>query len=375
MLVVQADGSRGFFDRRVPARRGRTTARGPLNASVASCAALLFGASSAAAAQPACADPGVSVEGSLSPDWADALAATCASLGSLGDVDPAARLVVVPAGEGVIVEVALRDGRRTLRRVRHPEDLSLTIAALMTVPVAPERPAPPATEPPAIEPSAPPSSSSPTSDPPSSNPRRGALGDASSDRAGSSSTEPIGSSVSHDRSTSSGAPLGFRLGATLVGRVSGPGAYLSLGPAAHLALTVGPWAFGISGRWDAYEQVVPGYYRGFEMDGFGASLFVSRAIVHTSAVHLDVGFAGGFLEEGQTFVRIDSEEGQGSKLDARLGPLARAGFGAGSTRWLVTLETELSPIRLRRAARIDPALPKLPAFSSGIGTGVEWSVP
>ena len=68
-------------------------------------------------------------------------------------------------------------------------------------------------------------------------------------------------------------------------------------------------------------------------------------------------------------------ERAGSIIDVRLGALTRAVFGSGPLRWTANVDGELSPARLQRELHVAPGLPKLPAWSAGVGGGLAWEGP
>src|SRR5690349_4468333 len=78
-----------------------------------------------------CADPRVQVEGVPSADWRDSVERLCQALQHMKDVDPSVRLRIVPKDAALEVEATLGDGRVALRRVHAPEDLLLTVEALV----------------------------------------------------------------------------------------------------------------------------------------------------------------------------------------------------------------------------------------------------
>lgn len=294
-----------------------------------------------AAAATTCADPRLEVRGELAPHWLGPVLELCDALGTFSDVDPSARLRIVPEGQEVIVEVRLTDGRNTLRRVRSPADLRMTVEALLTVPPTtpeptPEPKAPPAPAPIALE--MPPEALPPTH----------------------------GSAPDNNFEVESGAMIS--------GRVAGSPGLASVGPAGHASLRVGNWLFGLSARWDAYQKPIKPADRSFEMDSIAAGLGIGRRFVVDPSLRVDLGVALLLLNEAQSTESTDGEQA-GSIADMRVGTGIRLWLGSSKVRFLSQLDGELSPTRLRRDIRIDPTLPPLPTWSVGLGLGIGWAGP
>ena len=301
-------------------------------------------ATSAAYAQPgsACNEQRVRVEGTLAPQWLEPVVKLCETLASMPDVDASAQLRVVGAGDDVIVEVTLGDGRSTLRRVRAPSDLPLTVEALVAVP--PESAAPPATSRLVARPE-------PVAPAPTPRLEFGpALG-----------VHPV-------------RHVTIEVGATLVGRVAGNPIYLSIGLTGYAGLRSGPWLLALLARWDGYQNVMDERPKDFEMTTAGGGVEVLRRLVERSDFALEGGLTAWLLGETQAH-RVEGEEHAGSIVDTRLGLLSRALFGEGPLRYLVTFDAELSPARVHRDLHIERGLPILPGYSVGFGGGVAWEVP
>lgn len=320
----------------------------PLTRALASAAIVVFGGSYAPVARAApdetmCEDPRVRVQGSVDARWLDPIARACERLAAEPGSDPDARVRIVPSGHDLVVEVTLRDGRRTLRRVTAAERLVPTLEALVLVPaLAPdESPAPPAEAPSAlpekIDAEAPPS------------------------RGATSSPGP----------TAAPAPVAFEASGLLGGRVAGP--FVSVAPAIGGRLRLGPWLFGIAGRWDVVQRSTRASTSTFEMETVAFGIELGRR-VPLGAGALDLGVAPRLVAETQTAESVDGEQSS-SATDLRLGALARWAPAPAGFHFVVELDAELSPSRLRRSLRLDPALPALPAWSAGIALGVAWATP
>ncbi len=258
----------------------------------------------------------------------------------MSDSDPSARIRIVPAGDDLIIEIVLKDGRSTLRRVQEPAALNGTLEALLVVP-----PAPAATEKQA--------SPSPSAAPPIEAPRDGSVNPPSAP----------------DATTTFGVELGGGIG----GRLSGQG-YLSVETDGVARIRVRDWLFGLGVRWDAFQWRSGGALDNFEMETVGASLSVARRFP-TGFGSVDVGISPRLVAETQSYVTTGGDEIADTKTDVRIAGLTRAVFGHSSWRLYLEADAELSPGRLRRDIRIDPALPPLPSWSGGLSVGVFWGQP
>src|SRR6266545_346693 len=84
-----------------------------------------------------CSDARVEIAAPLSPPWNERVLRMCEELAEMRDVDPSARLRLVPAGQDLLVEAVLEDGRTAQRQVHLTESLMLTVEALVLIPVVP----------------------------------------------------------------------------------------------------------------------------------------------------------------------------------------------------------------------------------------------
>lgn len=254
----------------------------------------------------------------------------------MGDSDPTARIRIVPAGQDLIIEIVLKDGRSTLRRVQEPAALKGTLEALLVVPPAPA---------PADKPASPiPSVTLRTEAP---------------------AEKTVNAPPSQDATTTFGVELGGGIG----GRVSGQG-YLSLAGDGVARIRVRDWLFGLGVRWDAFQWKSDVALDNFEMETVGASISVARRLP-TGFGSVDVGVSPRLVAETQSYLNKNTEIAD-TQTDVRLGGFTRAAFGHSPWRLYVEADGEFSPGRLRRDIRIDPALPPLPAWSAGLNLGAIW---
>ena len=256
------------------------------------------------------------------------------------DSDATARVRIIPAAHDLIVEVVLKDGRSTLRRVQEPAALKSTLEALLTVPPAPLH----------VEPTVPLA--------PSPLP---IVNELPSDRA---------LPVAHSQAPTFGVEAGGGVG----GRIAGGQAYLSVAAGGFAQLRAGDWLFGMSARWDVFQTKSDVAVDSFEMETVGAGISVGRRF-RAGFGDVDLGVSPRLVAETQSFFRTKSDEVADTQTDVRLAGFARAVFGHSALRLFAEADAELSPGRIRRNIRIDPALPPLPAWSAGVAVGVVWGQP
>jgi hypothetical protein len=265
------------------------------------------------------------------------------------DADPSARLHIAPDGDALTLQVALADGRSASRRVHTPEEFALTVEALTTLPLKPSA---------AAVPSPAPAVDSPTAHFPASPP------------------------VSVPKATATPAvvsptALSVELGALATGRVARAPTYLSLGFAGYAGVRIRDWLMELTLRWDLL-QVMVGQTppRDFEMESLGAGFSVGKRVFAAPALGLDVGGSALLLAEKQSFAQPNAAGGpevSDVEPDIRVGLFSRLSLGQSAWRWAVSLDAEVSPLRLRRARRIEPDGPTLPSWSLGLGLGAAWS--
>ena len=305
----------------------------------------------------ACTEQRLRIEGSLAPQWLEPVVRLCEALSAMEDVDPSAQLRVVGAGDDVIVEVTLQDGRSTLRRVHTPRELPLTVEALVAVPPLAVPPLARTSE--GVLPRA-------TPVPPHDSDGRTALGDVS--------PAPVVVARTPEARTAPARRMTLELGANLVGRIEGNPIYLSLGVTAYAGIRSGPWLLALTARWDGYQTVLDERPDDFEMTTAGGGFQVLRRLLAARKVALEGGLTAWMVGETQAFEHGLAERA-GSIIDVRLGALTRAVFGSGPLRWTANVDSELSPARLQRELHVMHGLPKLPQWSVGVGGGVAWEGP
>lgn len=292
-------------------------------------------------AQTACKDERVQVEGALSDQWLDAVIRLCDALAKMNDVDPSARLHIAQSDADLVVGAVVADGRVAVRRVQAPEELLPTVEALVVLPAqsaetatAPAVPAaPPASPPPLVAPA----------------PERIAA--------------PAPSAPAAQR-------LRIEVGAEAVGRIARAPTYLSAGFELYAGLRTGAWLLALSVRFDPVVELVHPVH-GFEVDTGGAGFVIARRVIE-GPIALDAGLDTWLLAERQDYLIEGGHEASDTDVDVRLGGLGRVLFGAPKLRWALSLQAEVSPLRLRRDLQVAEGLPKLPSWAIGLGFGAAW---
>jgi hypothetical protein len=286
-----------------------------------------------AAPTEGCADRRITVIGALDERWIDALAGACAALATMADRDPYGRLTLLPSGRGLVLQVTSGSGRSATRRVDEPEALLPTLEALLTIP-------------------------------------RGARAQhvAQADEPEAAGRAPVSSAPAPN-----GERLEISVGGTVGARLSGPRAFLFASPGGFFEVATGGWAVSIGMRWDellvAEDVVAPG----FEMDALSVSVTVARRWP-LSFGRFDLGLAPRLIAESQSYSPPTGERG-GTSTDIRPALVARLELGRRRARFLVDLDADVSPSRLRRELRIDPELPRLQGWSVGLAVGAAWGGP
>ncbi len=279
----------------------------------------------------ACSDSRVTIEGELPGAWLEPVLELCDAMIGMPDIDSSARVRVVAAQDGILLEVTLADGRSAIRRVRAPERLHRTVEALLTVPPAlPERVA----------------QASPT---------------------GHAAKE---SDVTHERAQGDGSQI--EVGAAAMTRLAGPHPYAFIGGSAYAGKRTGSWLLGMTTRWDALEVINQPGIPGFELEAVGAGFLLARRVVERGGFALDTGGSVMVVGESEALVTSKGEDSEYTS-DLRFGGMARACLGHTPLRFTIGLDAELSPTRIRRTIRLDPALPRLPTWSVGLALGATWS--
>jgi hypothetical protein len=287
----------------------------------------------------------VRIEGALSKRWSTSVARLCTELPAMKDADTSAWLRITPDGEAVILNVVLGDGRATSRRVRRPDELSLSVEALTAIPSKPN--------------------TQPANDVvPQAAPIQTALA--------TKNAEPQAAQA-RQTPTATERGLSVEFGAFATGRISRAPTYLSAGIAGYAGLRLRDWLLGLTLRWEPLEVLVaPTAPQDLDMESVGAGFLVARSVFTASDPHLDLGANALWLAEKQRVLDTKPEH-SAIASDLRVGLFSRLSFGGAPWRWVLSVDAELSPLSLRRARRIDSRAPTLPTWSLGLGVGASWT--
>lgn len=292
--------------------------------------ASLCSVSSARAAEN-CASPELQLITPEGDEWRNAAEELGKHLRAAGELDKCARVSGRPDGEAVLLEITTSDGRTARRRVTTLPELLRTCEALL---VLPPKPAPP------------PPQASPAELPP---------------------PEPV-----RAQATTTAHHVELGVGGAL--RFGGSPLYVGGGIAAFALFAQGAWLLSASARWDAIEAIVTepapmDFY--MQSEAVGVSFGRRFAL---SSVQLDTLIGPNIVLESQD-ADDTNREVHGASADFRLGVAVRvSGPRLSSVRAFATGDFEGSPARLRSAKALDPILPTLPAWSSGLAVGVAWGL-
>lgn len=165
-------------------------------------------------------------------------------------------------------------------------------------------------------------------------------------------------------------PIRVEFGAEVSGRLAWSPTYVSPALGLHVGFRIDHWMVGLDARSEPYQFPVGRSPSGFEMDGFGAGIFLTYR-VFDERVGLDLG-ARAFLGEENQALEMDELANQASVVDVRAGVIARLLLGSAAPRWTIGLDAELSPMRLRREFKI---YQYLPGVSVGLAIGVALESP
>jgi hypothetical protein len=322
----------------------RPCRRGLLAAPLALAWALTAAHAAASSGPAPCVGPEVEADGHVGPRWAAAVGSLRGALRALSDIDTCGKIAIFSAGEHVVVQVTLRDGRSTARRVEGPDELVATVGSLMLLP--------PATTQGAAAPSAPASSGSAapaqaSSSPPSAGTPPGAGGPPPAARR-----------------------LSLEVGAGLAVRLTGSPNYVGPGGAAHAQLVGESWLLGAGFRGSAVEVLLHDNPKGYDVQAAAISVFVGRRAT-LGPVSLDAAAGPELLFEGQDFDPGGQEGRYEATHDYRVVGLMRVQRAASRVGPFGQLDADLSPRRsLGHHRHPDRSLPELSAWSVGVSLGV-----
>jgi hypothetical protein len=274
-----------------------------------------------------CAAPQLHVELPPGSSWSERIEPLRAELRD-AIIDRCAQVEIHLEGNEAVVSVESR-GRKARRRVSEPSELVRTVEALVVLPPLPE----------------PSAAASP------------------SERVPDEPVRPPTPPVEQTR-VDIGVAGSLRLGGAV---------YVGGGFAAMADVVVDRFVLGIAGRWDIEDGYVSEpTASGFNMESGALGVLLGRRLRLRWAT-VDA------LVDGQIVVENQEENGPddglgGETLDTRLG----LGLRASESRTVgfrpyVLADVEASPARIRHPKQLDPALPFLPSWTSGLSLGIMWS--
>jgi hypothetical protein len=155
-----------------------------------------------------------------------------------------------------------------------------------------------------------------------------------------------------------------------VGRVARAPTYLTLGVALYADMRLSAWLLGLNVRWDGFETLASAAPPGFEMESVGVGFYLVNELVRARALALQLGASAQLLATTQALEKLESETDRSAAV-VRVGLLLRMLLGSSPLRWTVTLEPELSPMRLGKSLSL---YSPLPTWSVGLGLGATWEL-
>jgi len=285
-----------------------------------------------------CRGAELDVKGASGP-WVRRIEEARARVRQAPDIDPCARLSFTAKDNEMIMRVVLADGRTAVRRILRPEDLLETVTAVLLLP---RRPQPPKQE---LE-------------------------------SNSNIVMPTAVPVAGPELTRDAKPelvsAHLELGAGAAARISGGPAYAGAGASAFANVLLDPWLLGVFARWDAVESPLSSPPSGFNMQTFalGVQMGFRKSL---GGLSLDGMIGPEMLVESQEADGPDDGIG-GDVSDVRLEfGLRLSGPRRSRMRLYAAGGIDASPARIRRAKQLDPGLPPLPSWSSGLTLGLMWS--
>ncbi len=280
-----------------------------------------------------CSGPSLVIEGVLSSNWVDAVQDVRDRLRKNADLDRCAALRFEVVEDSLLIRVTTSNGRKAMRSVTSPQKLISTVEALTVLP-----------------PTLPPGPAAP-------DPR-----DVPDDLVdGPRTAQPSPTSTAH-----------MEVGAGAAGRLAGAPLYGGGGLATFAQLALEHWLVGVSARWDAVDDTlgVPSP-SGFNMQTFEVGIGLGRR-TQLGNFNVDAVIGPEVVVESQEAEGIADGLG-GTASDVRFDFLVRMSVPrAGHSRFYAGVDADVSPSRLRRTKQLDPGLPALPAWSSGLQIGFLW---
>ena len=287
-------------------------------------------------ADGACSQPRVHWRSDLPLHWQRALLAACDELVSAQGLDTDARVDVHARQHGRAIELQVNasDGRTATRSVDNADELLMTMQALVLLPPTQRSPA-----------SVPP--------PPTAAPVEHV------------DLQP--SAAASQRYAAMRQALQVEISAALMGRIAFLPDYLSPALWLSVGMHLERFTLGIDVRWNPFQTLISRPHpMGLEIESLGAGFFVVHRVLDADATGLDLGVHA-FLSADTRALEEDEAATESTRMDGRLGVLARWGIGSRTARWTIMLDAELSPARVKTHG-------DFPTFSLGLGAGGVWEV-
>ncbi len=284
-----------------------------------------------------CSGPEIEADAAVKTKWPDAVADLRAHVATLQDVDRCARIDLLDAGAEVIVVVSLADGRTTLRRVTHADELPSVVEALLVLPPADKSDAP-------IVPdkAPPPNDSAPTTPP-----------------------APAASALPPER--------GFiEVGVGGAGRALGRPFFLGLGLTGFAQMHLGSWLLDVRARIDMADLPVGGTETpdDYAMRSLGIGVGAGRRM-HAGVIDVDVLLGLSLLRQHQEGRPPHSKEVRATQTDARF-VLGTRLSEAGPAKFRAFLSADVEAWLPEHNDDPPAPLPAWPYWSFGVAFGVTW---
>jgi hypothetical protein len=277
----------------------------------------------------------MTIHGAPTSDWQRAIDQVRLRVNDGQDLDRCASLLLEPLGTAMSVRVDTSASRSATRHIGNPQMLVRTVEALLVLP------------PPVV----------------------GSHGDISDPKELPGEQDEIVQPVAAPSSVRA-AHLEVGLGAG--GRLGGSPTYGSGGISGFANLALDHWVLGIGAKWDMVQDLVTmASPSGFNMQTFGVGVALGRRF-ELGQFNVDAMLGPEVTVESQEAEGAADGLG-GTASDVRVDLALRASVPrTGKTRFFAAGDADASPSRLRRTKQLDPGLPELPAWSSGIHIGIMW---
>ena len=267
--------------------------------------------------------------------WTRSVDQLCAALAERGDLDPGASLTLSAQPDGSLtLHLEIADGRGAERSVRTTATLARSVEALLVLPEPipaaqakpPEGPRMPLAAPAVPQPTA--------------------------------AEQPSGA-------------LHVKLGASVIGHLSGVPAYIGGGFSLQAGLRLYSLFFEVAPQWEAQQVSARERVPDFEMHNFGASSAIGLRVWDAPEGALELAAGALILLQDQSY-RPDVDEVGGTLIEGQLTAFVRLLWGHSDFRYSVRMDVIIAPARLAHEARIRDIFPPLPSFGVGVSFGVHW---